>query len=177
MKNEFEVQGDITLIRLKHAKAGILWTRISTFDLSRANEFKGQWLAQWSPQTMSFYCAGNVKRPDGRWTKVYLHRWVTDAPDGMDVDHFDNDTLNNLRGNIRILEHAHNHQNRKGATKSNISKVRGVYWRRNKRKWVARYTLNGKSVYLGAFDTIAEAEKIVSAARAKHMPFSKDALI
>ena len=44
-------------------------------------------------------------------------------------------------------------------TWNNTSGVRGVLWARNIKKWVARGSIRGKSVYLGCFDDKEEAIK------------------
>jgi hypothetical protein len=49
------------------------------------------------------YIQGKV---NGR--RVYLHRFLTNAPDGMSVDHIDGDPLNNCRSNLRVVDHAQN---------------------------------------------------------------------
>lgn len=53
-------------------------------------------------------------------------------------------TLNEQAQNRRILP-------------SNKSGVTGVCWNKQKRKWVARITFNGKETYLGSYDSIEEA--------------------
>lgn len=37
--------------------------------------------------------------------------------------------------------------------------IKGVTYDKSRNKWVARISINGKRIYLGRFDTIAEAEK------------------
>lgn len=62
-----------------------------------------------------------------RGDKRYLHRFLTDAPRGMDVDHINGDRLDNRRTNLRIVSHRHNMENRKGANSNSTTGVRGVY--------------------------------------------------
>src|SRR6185295_15306470 len=56
-----------------------------------------------------------VMRHDGRQT-LYLHREIMGLQrgDGLEVDHVDGDCLNNQRGNLRVVTHAQNQQNRAG---------------------------------------------------------------
>lgn len=51
-----------------------------------------------------------VTRPviDGKRVTLYLHRYLTDCPTGMEVDHIDNDGLNNVRDNLKVVSKAEN---------------------------------------------------------------------
>ncbi len=40
--------------------------------------------------------------------RVYLHRFLTDAPEGFAVDHIDGDSLNNCRANLRVVTQTEN---------------------------------------------------------------------
>lgn len=42
---------------------------------------------------------------------IRLHRFLMDAPEGMDVDHIDHDGLHNCRSNLRVVEPDENKQN------------------------------------------------------------------
>jgi hypothetical protein len=98
-----------------------------------------------------------------------------EAPDGMDVDHKNLNTLDNMDGNLRIITEAENQQNR-AVSRTSKTGVRGVTWREERKKWRAQLQLNGTKKYLGHFDTLEEAEQTVTQARKTYMPFSKEAL-
>lgn len=42
----------------------------------------------------------------------YLHRWISECPPGLEVDHIDGDPLNNRRANLRHGSHRDNLNNR-----------------------------------------------------------------
>ena len=44
-------------------------------------------------------------------------------------------------------------------TEEKARHIKGVTYDKSRNKWVARISINGKRIYLGRFDTIAEAEK------------------
>jgi len=90
-------------------------------------------------------------------TKIYMHRLVTNAPKGMDVDHINGNTLDNRKANIRICSHRENTLNQNRIKNNTQSKYKGVSLRVDKKKWQASITVNYKSIYLGSFDTELEA--------------------
>lgn len=152
MKNKFEIRGDITIIFLNTNK-GIYETKISTSKLAKAQEYPNTWRVHWGKYG-KHYVDGKV----GKET-YFLHRFLTDAPDDMVVDHLDGDPFNNLDDNLVPKTHQVNLFNRKGANKNNTLGIRGVS--KSGSRYRARVSVNGKSEYLGTFDTEAEAGKVV----------------
>jgi len=91
--------------------------------------------------------------------KIYrAHRLVWKYHYGKDpkefIDHIDGNKTNN---NIENLREATNQQNlfNTGPSKNNKLGIKGVS--KNGNKYVARIEINGKSKYLGMFNTIEEA--------------------
>lgn len=173
MKNDFEIRGDVTVIFLNYKNKKVE-TRIDTKDLPKVNEVPGTWTVYWDPKVNGFYCRSQYKLPNQK--TISLHRWVLDAPKNKQVDHFDNDPLNNTRKNLRIVTLGQNLQNKSGAYRNSKSGVRGVCWHKKRRKWIAHFRVNGERKYLGLFSDIEEATAVVKEARAEHMPYSKEAM-
>ncbi len=44
---------------------------------------------------------------------LYLHRFLTDAPDGQEVDHINGDRLDNRKSNLRFSTRSQNNANKK----------------------------------------------------------------
>lgn len=174
MKNDYEIRGDMTAIIINSPKYGRLEALISTNKLDRAKEFPNSWYANWDKIANTFYVVGNLLIGNGKQTLVMFHRWVTNIPRGMVVDHKNHDGLINTDDNLRICTHAENQQNRKGAQMNSKSGIRGVFWNKNAKKWQAHIRLQGKQIYLGRFDDIVDAEQAVIEARLKYMPYSKE---
>ncbi len=86
---------------------------------------------------------------------IYIHRFVTNAPKGMQVDHIDHDRLNNQRSNLRICTPAENNLNRVNAN---------IYYCVQRSKWCAQIKLSEKTYHLGMFQTKIDAEKAYSSA-------------
>lgn len=95
---------------------------------------------------------------------AYLHRLLAEAPQGLVVDHIDGDGLNNRRANLRVSSHRDNMRNQR-RKRTNQSGAKGVYWSDWHGRWVARVTVDYKTVHLGSFDTVDEAAAVVCAAR------------
>lgn len=80
------------------------------------------------------------------------------------LDHIDNDRSNNLIENLRPCTEAENARN-SHVNVNNTSGVKGVTWDTQHGKWRAQLCIDGKSVFLGKFTDIKEAEIVVRAAR------------
>lgn len=85
-----------------------------------------------------------------RHSNIYLHRFLTNAPQGLQVDHVNGNGLDCRRENLRLCTVFENHWNRT-KTKRNTSGYKGVA--RNREKWVAVIKKFGKSYHLGRFET------------------------
>jgi hypothetical protein len=72
------------------------------------------------------------------------------------IDHIDQDSLNNRLSNLRDVSNAENHKNQK-TYKNNSSGVTGVCFRNDMQKWMAQIKVNGKDIYLGLFDLKVDA--------------------
>ena len=102
--------------------------------------------------------------------KIYrAHRLVWKYHYGKDpkefIDHIDGNKTNN---NIENLREATNQQNlfNTGPSKNNKLGIKGVS--KNGNKYIARIEINGKSKYLGMFNTIEEARLVREEAEEKY---------
>lgn len=87
--------------------------------------------------------------------RVYLHRLIAGAEQGMCVDHIDGDTLNNQRTNLRCVTNAQNSRNRHEAPRSATGE-RCVHV--HPRGFVVRIPCaDGGRVYAGVFPTVGSA--------------------
>lgn len=93
-----------------------------------------------------------------------MHRIILNAPNGVDTDHIEHDTLDNRKSNLRIATRSQNKQNGFGwANKA----FKGVSWYKRYRKWAARIGLpgtSGKNKFLGYFEDATEAALAYNAA-------------
>ena len=170
MKNEYETRGDYTSIYVCR-KALTLETLIDTDELPKLLEIPCFWYA---------YKNGNygfVVRCTHKNNKIYLHRFIMNAPDHLLVDHVNHNTLDNRKSNLRLATTSENNQNRIGASGLSKSGIRGVRYKAGSGQWEARLQVDGKEHHVGYFNDKRKAEQAVKQARARLMPFSQEALL
>lgn len=91
------------------------------------------------------------------------------------IDHIDNNHLNNRIENLRPATASQNLYNR-SLFRNNTSGYKGVGFNKRCQKWYARITVNKKVIYLGLHNTAAEAGAVADAARNLfHKEFAKHA--
>ena len=175
MKNAYEIRGEVTAIIINSPKYGTLETLISTDKLEIADSFPNTWGVIWGKTSKTFYVYGHLPREVGKRGHARLHRYITNAPEGMEVDHKNNNGLINTDDNLRIVSSSENKQNFRGSHSNSKSGIRGVSWSEGMKKWNSRVYLNKEKIYSGYFDDIAKAEEAVKEVRATYMPYSKEA--
>lgn len=82
-----------------------------------------------------------------RNTTIKLHRFITNCPKGLVVDHINRNPADNRRSNLRICTQFENNKNRS----NNTSGITGVTWHSRSKKWRATIKKNGKQYELGEF--------------------------
>lgn len=94
---------------------------------------------------------------DGKKIKFFMHRMIMDNPDGFQVDHINNNTLDNRKNNLRVCSMLQNCYNRRG--RHGTSEYKGVHRIERKKgtRWVASIQYEKKKINLGSYDTEIEA--------------------
>jgi len=123
-----------------------LFARVDPEDFEELSQYK--WSASRSGR--NFYA---VRREKGR--TILMHRQIMKAKRRTQVDHADNDSLNNHRDNLRFCTSGQNHANRRSFRGS--SRFVGV--RRCGNKWQAGIWCRRKYYHLGTFDDEVAAAK------------------
>jgi HNH endonuclease len=85
---------------------------------------------------------------------IQLHRFLMDAPKGVQVDHIDRNPLNNSRENLRLTDETGNARNR-GLNSKNKSGHAGVC--AYGKFWKAYIYVEGKEIFLGYHLTLKDA--------------------
>lgn len=82
---------------------------------------------------------------------IRFHRLILDIRNRQFVvDHINHKTLDNRKINLRVCTQFEN-------SKNTTTKYSGVYFNKDKNKWVASISYNYKSIYLGAFENFEDA--------------------
>lgn len=155
MRNEYEIRGDVTVIFLQERDGKRLETLVDTDDLPKLLKYPVRWHAGYERTSSTFYV--QTRTPEHRNQKTYLHRFITDAPHGMDVDHIEHDGLDNRKAMLRICTPAENLLNRSGPQRNSKSGIRGVSWHLSNKKWRAQITIRRKKYVIGDFTDIEAA--------------------
>lgn len=100
-----------------------------------------------------FFYACRTEERSGVQKAVYLHRFIMGDPDGV-VDHWDHNTLDCRRSNLRAADHVKNSANQVIGI-SNRSGFKGVVFR--KRGGTFEASIGGERTYLGRFSTPEDA--------------------
>jgi hypothetical protein len=129
-------------------------TIVDEADFERLSQRK--WCALHIKKSGIFYAASRI---DGKF--VLMHRYLTDAPKGMLVDHANRNTLDNRRANLRVCTKAQNNANKGAIGKHGL---KGVYLQSPTERWGAQITVNGMRRDLGRYDSKAEAARAYDAA-------------
>jgi hypothetical protein len=83
--------------------------------------------------------------------KTYMHRFILNPLPGLCVDHINFDALDNRKSNLRICTNQENVMHSRPIAGSSIYK--GVYFDKEKKKWRAEITLNGKKCFRRRFES------------------------
>jgi len=140
------------------------WTIVDAEDFYRLNNF--HWYAGGSGDI--YYAARIVRTKARRIRTVYLHREVMKARKGRIVDHKNGDSLDNRRANLRLATSAQNLRNRGKTKRKTSSRFIGVYFHKQRQRWVSHVEHNGKVIWLGRFTNEVEAAKVRDKAAKKH---------
>lgn len=165
MVNKFTKVGDKVAIDLPCGRKAV----VDEEDFETVSSYK--WLSSTTSNGVSY--AFRYETSLGKKHKVYMHRQLLNFPEGHQVDHKDGDGLNNTRDNLRLATKSENQCNR-GKSITNTSGFKGVYWKKDKKKWYAQICKNYDRKFLGYFDTKEDAfEAYCVASKELHGEFGR----
>lgn len=93
---------------------------------------------------------GYAVRKEGGCT-IWMHRVITNCPDGYEVDHENRLRADNRRFNLRICDDVQNQGNRWKSKHATSSQYKGVYWCKRDQHFAAYGREGTKNKRLGTF--------------------------
>lgn len=79
---------------------------------------------------------------------AWLIKTGNPPPKGYDIDHIDQNPMNNSWSNLRLVHRTVNICNSDRNRKNNKSGVKGIYWHKKISQWVSTIQISGKCLYL-----------------------------
>jgi len=146
----------IRLIPLNKGQAAI----VDTEDYQKLAKFK--W---WLTKSHRSKCGYARAKINGR--SVRMHRYLTNCPKGLVVDHIDGNGLNNTKAKLRICTYSQNACNTPGRS-NKTSKYKGVCKANENKKFRAYIGINQKIIHIGYFKNEIEAAKAYDEAAKKY---------
>jgi hypothetical protein len=136
-------------------------------DIVLYSEEDHELVAQFKWRVNHGYCTTKSK---GKM--IRMHRLIMGNPDGMLVDHINNNKLDNQRMNLRITNAKGNGQNKSKKTGAATSQYIGVSYHTSTEKYRASITLNKRYLGVGTFDKELTAARARDHAMVHEMPNS-----
>lgn len=104
----------------------------------------------------------------GSRKEILMHRVIAKTPTSKETDHINGNKLDNRKGNLRVCSRSANRFNQGKYAGEHHSKYKGVTWHKVWKKWQAQIRINGKTKYLGKYDSETEAAIAYNNAAASH---------
>lgn len=120
-------------------------------DFERVNAFK--WFAVRDKRKV--YARRSGERVGKSRLNVHMHRFILGCD--KQVDHIDDNGLNNQKRNLRLANDSQNRANQRKQSRPTTSKFKGVSWHRAANAWVAQIGVNGTRKHIGTFKDEVDA--------------------
>lgn len=114
------------------------------------------------------YVCSVTRKNEGKRTAILLHRFLTNCPDGMIVDHINRDPLNNTQANLRVCSRRQNARNCVILRKNNTSGYKGICFNKLRKKWQVNLKVNNRQTTIGYFESKEEAAACYDIEAVKH---------
>ena len=133
--NRYKIVDNVAYLELVDCKdKTVAITKIDLDDLDKVIQ------SRWRLNHNKHYVVGNKSKNSKK--HIYLHRFIMNVDDNLEIDHIDGNGLNNCKQNLRICTSQQNKFNKRFRNDNNTV---GVTYCTNINKWRARISLNQKS--------------------------------
>jgi hypothetical protein len=156
MKNEYiHNQDGTTTVFDKKRNGTIFETKISSDMFEKMDSIKSKWnVIKYGPNNYRVRSTINNK-------KVYLHRFLLDAPVNLVVDHVDGNPLNNTSVNLRLVSALVNSW--KKVRREDTKYKKFITYIKLRDQYRVRVTVNGIKLSFGYYKNLDDASRIVDA--------------
>lgn len=146
-KNDIEFYKDYALLILRNKHGEITGKSIIDIDdIEIVKQYK------WTLGNHGYVTSGAGKN------QILLHRLLSNAFDGIYVDHINRNKLDNRKLNYRFCTNQENNRN-KDLYSHNSSGITGVTWNKERKKWQAQIVVDNKNINLGRYESFDDAVK------------------
>lgn len=152
-KNSISIRGRTAIVHLRDRAAKTVST--SLIDVEDIDKIKD---GKWCRDTRG-YTTGSIH---GQNKKMHQIIYGLPIEKGYEIDHINRDKSDNRKRNLRLVSHAANCRNQK-IFSTNKSGVRGVYYHKTRKYWVASIRVNHKHI------TVESLKSLEDAKRERHM--------
>lgn len=114
-----------------------------------------KWTAAWMGRNQTHAYVYRPERAEGKQSNIRMHRQILGFP-ACGVDHWNRNTLDNQRENLRLATQSQNNLNRIGIGKSGF---KGVFFHPHSGLWMARIAFEHKDYFLGYFKDPKDAAR------------------
>lgn len=121
-----------------------LYAKVDDEDYEWLNQYNWRFARNSTRIPTGYAVTGNDKT-------ILMHRLLLSPPDGMFIDHINNDKLDNRRSNLRIVTRHQNATNVKKYQKSLSSPYKGVTKEKGKKFYRVSISVNGRIAKIGSF--------------------------
>lgn len=138
-------------------------------DFDFINQWK--WYYEKKNRNNTGYAIRTVKI-NGKRKRLYMHRVLLKAPDGMEVDHKNMNGIDNRKENIRVCTCLENKRHY-SVRRDNRTGIKGVSWDKRRQKYRVQISIKGKRLWLGTYNSLSDATTIYNeAARQYYKEFA-----
>ncbi len=142
------------------------WVKIEGYEnysINRNGEVrndKTERILRWKLNSRGYYRVSLSK--NNKTTTYKIHRliakyFIENPNNYLEIDHINNDRLDNSIDNLRWCDRSQNMRNRKKKKENTSSRFIGVCFHKQNNKWKAQCSLNGKRKHIGMYKTEIEA--------------------
>lgn len=112
---------------------------------------------------------GSLKGEFSERRTIYMHKQILNHTNSSEqIDHINNNGLDNRKENLRICKPKENCRNRSKGKSIKTSSFKGVFFRKERKTWTASIRVDNKLIYLGSSYSEVEAAKIYNAGAIKY---------